>query len=799
MPKLIKLTIDCVNKVKMEKLEDFRESIFRDVYMSAHMQVERIMEMTHAQDADDDAEKFCNGNEMSNVISFVGERGMGKSSAMLSFAYFLKQSPSELRGETDSAFRFKDDKCKFYVLPKIDAAILTNESLFDVVLAKMWTDFSDKTAGVSEDNFGFSHTKESFNSIKDAYTLYHKDEKQNKNLTSVRQLQELSRSLALREQFARLVESFLEYIIVDNRINEKNRYLVIPIDDLDLANDMSLAILEQIRIFLSVPQVIILATVDIEKLTLCGNKKFSDELICENNMDQYEKNLVRQYSDRYIAKVLPRNSRIYMPRYGGIEAQYYVLDYEKYVAFLKEGGLHNSADKDYISYINMIAAKYHNLIMRYKDTLSFSAESLRNIVNKLNELWSICKYYGDSSKNAVFEWFEKEIIISNNLLSSQSNIGFMRKLRLLAEEDYNQQIIDDFKKNNAVDINKYTYGKLLCVLQELENSGFENKEIAKAIIMFYSLRVVRHLNQEQYDEIDSLFVRGDIFSSFFMRKQDIDFDANRRVRNLLQLTFRHDKQGQNAGEIMRQSLRQLVDIFKALLFCDMKSVIGSYNFEILGSDRWKEIPGIEKDSVKESGKEKKELKIGIRAVVSKISIDIFFENVIQYEELFRLYIEWIYFQLERFLYTDDMFSAEIDETDMQEPEERFETFYNTIRNDPISGIGKISKWKEKYEVEHLYDLLPVQDVGVMLGVIERLDVSYNYQGNIYLMMDKLTEAFQQEFKEAESACEYNEWGREGYSEKLRELLKIIGLDEIQQGIKDKLVITGQLIEDTTKL
>ena len=799
MPKLIKLTIDCVNKVKMEKLENFQESIFRDVYMSAHMQVGRIMEMTRAQDMDDDAEKFCNGNEMSNVISFVGERGMGKSSAMLSFAYFLKQYPNALRGETDNAFKFKGKECKFYVLPKIDAAILTNESLFDVVLAKMWTDFSDITAGVSEDNFGFSHTKESFNSIKDAYTLYYKDEKQNKNLTSVRQLQELSRSLALREQFARLVESFLEYIIVDSQINEKNRYLVIPIDDLDLANDMSLAILEHIRIFLSVPQVIILATVDIEKLTLCGNKKFSDELICENNMDQYEKDLVRQYSDRYIAKVLPRNSRIYMPRYGGIEARNYVLDYEKYVAFLKEGGLQNSADKDYISYINMIAAKYHNLIMRYKDTLSFSAESLRNIVNKLNELWSICKYYGDNSQNAVVEWLEKEIIISNRLLSSQSNIDFMRKLRLLTEEDYNKLIIDDFKEKNLTDISKYTYGELLCTLQELENGVFENKEIAKAIIMFYSLRVVKHLNQEQYDEVENLFVRGDIFSSFLSRRLHMNFDRKMRIGNLLQLTFKYDKQEQNAGEIMRQSLPQLVDVFKAFLFCSIKSVRGSYNFEILGSDRWKEIPGIGKDSEKESGKEEKELKIGIRDAVSKISLDIFFENVIQYEELFRSYIEWIYFQLEGFLYTEDMLSWTIDETDILEPEERFEAFYNTIQNDPISGIGEISKWKEKYQIKQLYDLLPVQDVGVMLGVIERLDVSYNYQGNIYLMMEKLSEAFQQEFKEAESACEYKEWGREGYSEKLSELMKIIGLDKVPQRIKDKLIITGQLIEDTTKL
>ena len=92
MSKLKNLSIECVNRVKLEKVEEFEDSIFSDVYKAAHMQIERIINTSGTQEMDNDAERFCNGNEKSNVISFVGERGMGKSSAMLSYWQCKEQS-----------------------------------------------------------------------------------------------------------------------------------------------------------------------------------------------------------------------------------------------------------------------------------------------------------------------------------------------------------------------------------------------------------------------------------------------------------------------------------------------------------------------------------------------------------------------------------------------------------------------------------------------------------------------------------------------------------------------------------
>lgn len=809
MSKVKNLSIECVNRVKLETVEEFEDSIFSDVYKTAHMQIERIIDMSGIQEMNNDAERFCNGNEISNVISFVGERGMGKSSAMLSFAYFLKQYPDNTDTEKGSAFRFKallrdfggresgesidgkaaNTRIKFYTLSKIDVAVLTNESLFDVVLAKMWTDFQTKIDRVGDDSFSFSHTKESFNSIKDVYTLYYKDEKQNKNLTSVSQLQELSRSMALREEFAKLVAHFLDSMARDDRIALKDRYLVIPIDDLDLASEKTIHILEQLRIFLSVPQVIVMTTVDIEKLLLCGNKKFSDELLFRGNVNKYDKDRMRQYSDQYIAKVLPRNSRIYMPRYGGSEARKYVLKYDKYVDGLLKGYSGKKEDVDYFTFINMVIAKHLNLIIRHRDNLNSVTESLRNIVNKTNELWTICRYYHEHAEDFIFEWLEKEIMISANRLYDQQSIMDMKELFVTTGDDYNEYIAERLAKKGRKN-NGYGYGYVLCTLLDFSDEKFTKRDYLKELILYYSLQIAKCLNGNEDDTINRLFVRDNIFSAFFDRKVMFDCEDTRLIDNLLQLNLQYDKDSDTADEIITQNIRHVEDVFKLFLFCDMEDIIDQADMEInYFSNEAKEIPGREKQM------QEVRLTIGTRGVVSRVSIDNFFKNVIEYEALFKKYVQWIYNQLNEFRIND---FCPNDSQQEKNKEREFESLYHSILNGSDSA-GKMKKWKEQYKIRRIYDVLPIQDVGVMLGVMERLEKSNDFWWDIDEIMTGLKDAFVNEFKEAEEGCAYGDSDCFKYSEKFSTLLEIIELSKVPWDMKNRFFTTGQQIEDTTKL
>lgn len=795
-----KLSIECVNRVKLEKVQEFQNSIFSDVYRNAHMQTERIMDRNDARGEDSEAEQFCTGNEISNVIAFVGERGMGKSSAMLSYAYFLKKYPSNMQCGEDEAFWFKKGgekltKLVFYTLSKVDAAILTNESLFDVVLARMWTDFSDKLENMGKNDAYFNRTAESFNLIKQAYTLYYKDEKQNRNLTSVKQLQELSRSLALREEFARLAARFLECMVADNRIAGKDRYLVIPIDDLDLASEKTIAILEQLRIFLSVPQVIILTTVDIEKLLLCSNKKFSDELICRDIMDESEKNLIRQYSNQYIAKVLPRNSRINMPKYGGESASKYVLDYMKYVDELicvKKEETTTADDVDYLSFVNIMTAKYLNLIMGYRGGLNFAGESLRNIVNKLNELWMICKHNTDYLKSSVFEWLEKEISISQKQVGGNKSISLWKKLSSASVRDYNEYIIADCqneqngeKKREAIG-KGIGYGEVLGAILDARGKSLEKRDMLRVLVLFYSLQLTKCQEENDDTTLNNFFIRNDIFSSTIFRQ----IKGERRLDTLLQMDLRYEEEAEAPDSILKKNAQQIVDMFKILLFYEAEKIIGKVELEFsYGAGGEKEISGLDmpKD-LYEWLNRKKELilRIGTKSTLSQISFDNFFKNSINYDVLFKKYILWLYERLMSFM-------------EREWDQNQSEAFYENILSITQNGVDEMQRWKKDYKIKGIYDIFPVQDVGVMLEVLDRIRKTERNVFDIDQTMQVFSSAFIEEFREAEDNCLYEGLGYSRYSDKLMELQKWINLGSVSSDIKGRLFIMGSEIEDTTNV
>ena len=674
-------------------------------------------------------------------------------------------------------------------------ATLTNESLFDVILAKMWTDFYEKASGGDEDNYGFSHTRESFNSIKDAYTLYYKDDRKNRNLTSVRQLQELSRSLALREKFAKLTVNFLEYIVVDKNIALNGRYLVIPIDDLDLASDKSLSILEQMRIFLSVPHVIILTTVNIEKLLMCGNKMFANELIAFPKVEEYERILVKQYADQYIAKALPRNSRIYMPQYGGSEARNYIVDYEKYIVptLVKVGGMQNRGNFDYISFCNMIVSKYLNLILTNKYDTYYGGESLRNIVNKTYELWTISCTDNEYTKDFVFKWLEKEVILSINSLNSQKSVSFMKQLLNVGCEDVNELILRDIRNEKSSwnqkilrNQNNYGYGKLLHILTYYYVNNIEKRDLISKVILLYSLRIIQYISEKEYASVDSFFVRGDIFSSLGERQAGDIFGKKQKISELLRFELKCNLDKDDAGIIIINNLEMLENIFKILLFCDIDSIICKIVLERSSAiQNVKQIPLIQEHELENVEESKGIIILEVKEFFDIASMDFFFKNLIRYDELLKKYVLWLYRQISHTL-------------NKTANNREFDSFYKRSLQKGLICAKKMENWKKKYSVGNIYDLLPVQNVGVMLDVLKRFENFSNYkrEGKIASIMSQLTEAFIVEFGEAEQACAYAECGYFKYSEKFREAMSIINLENVPPDIQDRWLVRGQEIEDT---
>ena len=677
------LTIECVNKVKYERVEEFRTSLFEDVYDDAFLMTQEIIDENQKLYESGAAEKFCNEDEIRNIISFIGQRGMGKSSAMLSYAYFLKAYTNDGKGNED--FRFNTDKISFVTLSKIDAAMLnSSESLFDIVIAKMWEDFN-KDAKKFRDEYLFTRISEKFTSVKDSYTLYNT---RDKNIPTIRQLRDLAKSFNLRQDFVNLVDAFLDCAIRDNGIPRNGKYLVIPIDDLDMTNESMKHIMEQLQIFFSVPNVIILTTADIDKL-LAG---FEHEFTA-----LYEKtaqsDMCGIYAEQYIAKVLPRNRRIYMPDFTGARMLQYTLEYERYIQ-----GLYDEKPQtefDYARYIDAMMAKYINVIMQQEHVnADIRANSLRDIANRLNELWVISKETkSDRTSQMTYEGMFKEVSIASNRMIDAEKRGTLTQLLHLNEELYNEYIIRKMEKEMGVDSKtEETYGGLLKTIREYKKENMENREFASRVQMLYSAKVGHMLIEENYDVIENQFIRGDIFSTCVKEEIGPLVELPVDIKNMMTCKIEDCYD----DETLNKMVGGFIDRFHLLLFCDWDSVLQNLKYAAETSSENTVDTNSQLENQNGEAQRPTEtaetLSLSAESSNIRVSVDNFFANVVKYEELFDAYINWLEKQFE--------FIGILPQ---------YKKLFDGLRAN--SKRQEMTKWVSDNGITSKYSIVPVQDIG----------------------------------------------------------------------------------------
>ena len=352
------IDVSCVNRIKYETGEEFDSSLFSDVYYRASRLVKNIIRQNSEKNYIPDPE-FCKDEQLNNVIAFLGERGVGKSSAMLSFALFLKSGSANKPGR----YQLDQENIAFSVLPRIDVAMMVKgERLLDVVLARMWDSFEEKyklQAGWKENSL--EKVKECFRKVKRDYAIYLStiaDEVRITKTSSIEELHNLAAALNLKEEIKGLVDCYLQCMLGDERTNSNNNYLVLAIDDLDLANENVYDILEQIRIFLVIPKVVILLTADIDRMATGCVKNISTNMCSELFDHEINKRIyhdAEKYVNNYLAKIIPQNMRVEMPditksgaeeysiHIDGLEQIIYIIDLTKHqnkTSFLLNGHKH---------------------------------------------------------------------------------------------------------------------------------------------------------------------------------------------------------------------------------------------------------------------------------------------------------------------------------------------------------------------------------------------------------------------------------------------------------------------------
>ena len=298
------------------KLENLREeeilknSIFADIYYRAFSLIKEISEPSKEQN-----NKY--NRERNNIIAFIGERGSGKTSCLKSIYLSLDKQQGK-----SFPFPINDINTSYNnQLPIIDPSYIDEQSnIIEIVIAHMFSTFK-KDVNSNRRNFEGDNLEKKrelvkkFQNVKEALDCTKARDLRSASNDSIEQLSKLASGSNLHNSMEELVTCYLNYFKPES--DKTQQMLVIAIDDLDVQTNHTYQMVEQIRKYLIIDNVIILIGVKLVQLSDLVKKKFIEDFKDKNNHlalnDQIDDMVAR-----YLMKLLPLSHRLNLPTYTEI-------------------------------------------------------------------------------------------------------------------------------------------------------------------------------------------------------------------------------------------------------------------------------------------------------------------------------------------------------------------------------------------------------------------------------------------------------------------------------------------------
>lgn len=512
--KPIALNINDEYKIKIENGNDFKGSIFEEVYDNAAITLCEIVNQSK------------NGSEYdsyNNIIAFTGERGKGKSSSMISFRNALLNHTD--KNKHASFFEAKEfgaiHKLNFAEIDIVDPSLFRgNESLFEIIVAKMFSKFQ-KLIKKEDNNISDEQRREIiklFQQVFDNLKIINSDKKEIYNLDSLEALSNLAYSSKLRSCFGELVDKFLKLT------EERKSFLIIAIDDFDLNISKAYEMLEDIRHFLIQKKIILLVACKIEqlkdsiineivkeyrhKLNLQQkNTVFSTTKVNESN-NTFSRNNKKFSADvemstefvfgelalkaeKYIEKLIPFNHQIFIPSLS----EFCDISFKKY------------EDSDSVEF-SFFEIDDNSKIINKEPSLIFvgNNDSLDNI--ELNKILD--------SKNQVLKnklMIEGELFVEDNIYDCLLKLIYLKSGVFINKTDYRfhsifpktlrelNELIKVFSENNELEnFRRYILNKGINELPDNLKKVFI--ELDQQDITLLNSHIINHLGnlKAQFEE-----------------------------------------------------------------------------------------------------------------------------------------------------------------------------------------------------------------------------------------------------------------------------------------------------------
>lgn len=417
-----KINIGDEYKIKIERESEFGESIFSDVYKNAASIVEEIINQSKETGNNEHIHKLSKDN-YNNVIAFTGERGTGKSSAMISFAEAIIQ-------KTDSNVQSLD---------VIDPSLFKgDDKLFEIIISKMFSKFQEKLKK-KEDEINHDTKRnliEQFQKVYNNLKVLNGGKNNIYDKEAIEALSDLAYGTNLKESFYKLVNLYLSYVG-----DKSSKFLLIPIDDFDLNISGAYEMLEDIRQFLIQQNIILLIACKIDQLQdsldLEIVKEYEKLIKNKEFLQKTDWSLeIANKSIRYLDKLIPIERRLTTPIFNKVflsDKQLTIVDKKLIDNEIYSEGL--SIDK---SIIKLIYNKSSHIITwnDFEDNIIIP-KTLRELANTITFLY---RENGLSS-------FKKYLLKSIEDDLSQNEIIFFNDLENTSNKTLNQFIVNWLGEN----------------------------------------------------------------------------------------------------------------------------------------------------------------------------------------------------------------------------------------------------------------------------------------------------------------------------------------------------------------
>ena len=353
-----RLNVEADNALSVKIEKNFtKDAYFADVYFQANKLVNEIKSRSNKyfdeikKDKIDKNEKIQTESKLrvygNNVIIFTGKRGEGKTSALQSFSYYLANGNRDKTKYSDF-FTSENKNCEmcvestdYIVLEPIDPRLLKNSnSIVRNVLSNLFFIFQDMIGemedGFETDNrtiannyrdidtkrfikrthYNQSYIAQIYHDFDECYNLisYIKERKNDREVSSIEDLANLGSISNLQKRIFRLIKTVLAMKFENSEI-QNNAYIVVQIDDADLAEGNLYEICEDIHHYLRMPNVIVLMATNYSLLRKAIRGyyalEYKDNIYVEDKDDIVAR--VSKKAQEYIEKCFPIKHIIFLP------------------------------------------------------------------------------------------------------------------------------------------------------------------------------------------------------------------------------------------------------------------------------------------------------------------------------------------------------------------------------------------------------------------------------------------------------------------------------------------------------